>query len=160
MAAEAAGVPGQHFAMHNTAAGQDFAQSGRRGFWSGQHGIPSGIDAISDAVVDLLSTGAACDGSAIGAVSRPTIARIESRRGMSDNSCTRLRCHRESGERRARQPRPPVRSLESGTHPRELDEADRHNDSGSDDRSYGPKARGCAELRKARRTWRAERKYG
>ncbi len=68
MTAEAAGVPGQHFAMHNTAAGQDFAQSGKRGFSSGQHGIPSGIDAISDAVVDLLSIGAACDGGAIGAV--------------------------------------------------------------------------------------------
>jgi hypothetical protein len=97
MAAEAAGVQGKHFAMHKTAIGQDFEQSGRAGFWSGQHGMPAGIEAISD--MDASSI-AALDGFAIGAVKRPRIARIESRRHMSEQSCTQLRCHRARRERR------------------------------------------------------------
>lgn len=97
MAADAAEVPGKHFAKHKTGIGQDFEQSGRAGVWSGQHGMPAGIEAISD--LDASSIGAALDGFAIGAVSRPTIAKTESRRDMSEQSCTPLRCHRERGER-------------------------------------------------------------
>lgn len=94
MTAEAVGALGKHFAMHKTAIGQDFAQSGKTGFSSGQHGMPSGMAAISDmASVDASSTAAAFDGLAIGAVRRPTIARIESKRGMSDKSCTDAASH-------------------------------------------------------------------
>lgn len=98
MAAEAAGVPGKHFAMHKTAIGQDFEQSGRVGFWSGQHGMPAGIEAISDMDASSIS---ALDGFAIGAIRRPRIARIESRRYMSEQSCTGEGCHRTRRERRA-----------------------------------------------------------
>jgi hypothetical protein len=75
--------------MHKSAIGQDFEQSGGAGFWSEQQGMPSGIDAIPDIAAIVASPiAAALDGMAIGAVRRPTIARIESRRGMSDKSCT------------------------------------------------------------------------
>lgn len=96
-------MPGKHFAMHRTASGQDFEQSGKAGFSSGQHGIPSGIEAVSDMpAIDASSIAAATlDGVAIGAVRRPKIARIESRREMRDKGCTHLRCHKERGERRA-----------------------------------------------------------
>lgn len=88
--------------MHRIASGQDFAQSGKAGFSSGQHGMPSGIETVSDMpTIDASSIATALDGVTIGAVKRPTIARIESKRGMSDKSCTRIGCHRERGERRA-----------------------------------------------------------
>jgi hypothetical protein len=91
MTAETAGTAGKHFAMHRTASGQNFEQSGKAGFSSGQHGIPSGIEAVSDMLaIDASSIAATLDGVTIGAVRRPTIARIESRRGMSDKNCTRL----------------------------------------------------------------------
>jgi hypothetical protein len=99
---ERAGVPGKHFAMHRIASGQDFEQSGKAGFSPGQHGMPSGIEAVSGVpAIDASSIAIALDGVTIGAVRRPTIARIESRRGMSDKSCTRVGCHRGCGERRA-----------------------------------------------------------
>lgn len=102
MTAEMTGAPGKHFAMHRTASGQDFEQSGMAGFSSGQHGIPSGIEAVSAMpAIDAFSIAATLDGVTIGAVRRPTIARIENRREMSDKGCTHLQCHKDHGERRA-----------------------------------------------------------
>jgi hypothetical protein len=53
------------------------------------------------ATIDAPASAPALDGIAIGAVRRLTIARIESRRVMSDKSCTLVECHGERGERRA-----------------------------------------------------------
>jgi hypothetical protein len=87
--ADTAGEPGKHLAIHKVAIGQDFEQSGKVGFWSGQHGMLSDMEAISDmAVIDASSITAAPHGIAIGTVRRPTTDRIESRRGMSDQICT------------------------------------------------------------------------
>ena len=96
MPAEAVGAPGKHFAMHKTAIGQAFAQSGKAGFSSGQHGMPSDMAAISDMpAIDASSIAAAFDGVAIGAVRRPTIARTESKREMKDQKCTSSASHME-----------------------------------------------------------------
>jgi len=83
--------------MHKVASGQDFEQSGQAGFLCGQQGMLSDVVAISD--IDA-SPVAALVGIASGAVRRPTTARIESRRGMSDQICTALGCHSAPHERR------------------------------------------------------------
>lgn len=104
MTTETAGTAGKHFARHRIANGQDFAQPGRAGFSFGQHGMSAGIEAVSDmAVVEpaiATSIAAALDGAAIGAIRRPAIARIESRRDMNEKSCTSAGCHEERGDRR------------------------------------------------------------
>lgn len=91
----------EHFAMHVAISGQAFWQSGMTGFSGGQHGMPSGMEVISDiSAMDASSIAAALDGAAIGAVRRPTTARAESRRAMSDQRCTPPACHRVPRERR------------------------------------------------------------
>jgi len=103
MTTETAGTAGKHFARHRIANGQDFAQPGSEGFSLGQQGMSSGTDAIPDMpAIDASSIATALDGATIGAVRRPTIARIESRRDMNEKSCTSARCHEERGGRRAR----------------------------------------------------------
>jgi hypothetical protein len=103
--ADAVGVPGNP-PMHKTASGHDFAQPGTVGFPSGQQGMPSGMDVISiDAISDIAdadapSNAAARNGITVGAVRRPTTARIESRRGMSDQSFTMIFSHRMRREKR------------------------------------------------------------
>ncbi|MBN8901796.1 MAG: hypothetical protein J0H57_12240 [Rhodospirillales bacterium] len=94
-AAEKVGATGKHFAAHRSASGQDFEQSGKAGFSLGQHGMASDMEAVSDMpAIGASSIATALDGVAIGAVRRPTIARIESRRGMSDKSCTLYVSHK------------------------------------------------------------------
>lgn len=88
--------------MHKAATGQDFEESGQAGFSCGQQGMLSDMVPISD--IDA-SPIAALDGIAIGAVRRPTIARIESRRGMSDQTCTAVECHSAPHNRRGRNSR-------------------------------------------------------
>jgi hypothetical protein len=89
MKAAAAGPFGKHLAMHKMASGHDFWQSGKAGFWCGQQGIPSAMDAISDIpVANASSTGPALDRIIIEAARRLTIERIESKREKSDESCT------------------------------------------------------------------------
>ena len=107
MTTDTAGTAGKHFARHRIANGQDFAQPGSEGFSFGQHGMSSGIEAVSDMpaiapAIDASLIVAALDGAAIGAIRRPAIARIESRRDMNKKSCTSAGCHDERGGRRAR----------------------------------------------------------
>jgi hypothetical protein len=95
MKADAAGATGKQVAMHKTASGQDWRQSGRLGFWSGQHRMPSGIATTSSttAAIGPRSPAAAADGDAIGETRRLMIARIESRREANDQRCTALLSH-------------------------------------------------------------------
>lgn len=85
--------------MHKAASGQAFEQSGQAGSLCGQQGMLSDVDAAWDLDASPI---AALDGIAIGAVRRPTIARIESRRGMSDQTCTAIECHSAPHKRRVR----------------------------------------------------------
>jgi hypothetical protein len=101
--ADAAGALGKHLARHRIASGQDFAQSGRTGFSCGQQGMPSAAATISDiSAADASSIAPAPDDVIIGEVRRPTIARIESKRGMSDQSCTSRLSHIAHYEKRGR----------------------------------------------------------
>lgn len=94
MNADAAGEFGKHFARHTTASGQDLAQSGRTGFSRGQQGMPSAPVAMSDiSDADASSIAAAPDDAIIGEVTRLTIARIESMRGMNDRIRTSSSSH-------------------------------------------------------------------
>lgn len=99
--AAARGEPGKHFAMQRTAVGQAFEQSGPAGCWSGQHGMPSGREAMSGmAAIEASAIAPAPDGITIGAARRLAIARTESKRDMSDKNCTQVTCHRARGARR------------------------------------------------------------
>lgn len=81
--------------------GQSFWQSGIAGFSVGQHGISSGMEAISDiAAMEAPSIIVALDGMAIGATRRPTTARAASRRAMNDRICTAAECHMLGPQRR------------------------------------------------------------
>jgi hypothetical protein len=94
MKADAGRAPGRQLAMHNTASGHDFGHSGTAGFWSGQQGIRSDIEAPSDvAVIWSAPIAIAADGVTTGAINMLTIARMNSRRGMRDQSFTPTRCH-------------------------------------------------------------------
>lgn len=91
----------KHMNLHIAISGQAFWQSGMTGLSGGQHGMSSGMEVISDiSAMDASSIAAALDGAAIGAVRRPTTARAESRRAMSDQRCTPPACHRVRRERR------------------------------------------------------------
>ena len=92
--ADAGRVPGRQLTVHRTASGQDFEQSGSAGLSFGQQGMPSGMDAISDAALigaDVIAI--ADDGTTAGAIKRLKIARIESRRGIGDQTFTRGASH-------------------------------------------------------------------
>jgi len=91
---EAAGAVGKPNTMQRTANGQDWRQSGKLGFWSGQHCMPSGIATTSSAVaIRADAPVAAADGDANGATSRLAITMIESRREARDQMCTVLLSH-------------------------------------------------------------------
>lgn len=64
----------------STASGQSLAQSGTAGLSSGQHGMPSGIDAIACAVI----AGVADEAAAMGPVTSPKRASARSRRLAND----------------------------------------------------------------------------
>jgi hypothetical protein len=101
---EAAGALGKHLAKHRTANGQDLAQSGRAGFCCGQQGIAS---AMLPPISDISAVGASSVTIAprvviIGPVRRLTTAMIESKRGMSDQSCISGLSHIVRLEKRGR----------------------------------------------------------
>lgn len=102
--AATAGAPGKHLAPHATDSGQDdFGQSGGQGFWSGQQGMPCDTEARSDiAAIGPDSIALATDGVTVGAIKKLTIAKIESRRGNSDQSFTDQLCHRTRRKKRRR----------------------------------------------------------
>ncbi len=92
--AAVAGALGKHLAAHKVARGQDFWQSGTECFWSGQQGMPSGMDAIPTiSVIGSAVAIAAADGVIVGAVKRLAIARIERRRRNKDQGFTAATWH-------------------------------------------------------------------
>lgn len=78
--------------MQSTANGQSFAHSGITGWWSGQQGMSSGIDAISGAAIAHT-----VDGAAIGANTSAKRASGSKRRLKGDNSFIDPRCHSAEG---------------------------------------------------------------
>lgn len=70
--------------VQRTAIGQPLAQSGFAGFWPGQQGMPSGIEAMASAAM----TGTAAD-AAIGAATNPISANTKKARPMADQNFMR-----------------------------------------------------------------------
>lgn len=103
MKADAGREPGRQLAMHKTASGQDFEQSGSAGFSFGQQGMLSDIvEAISDvAAIGSDAIAIADDGTTVGAIKRLKTARIESRRGISDQRFTHTASHMVQRKRSA-----------------------------------------------------------
>jgi hypothetical protein len=75
-------------------------QSGSAGFSCEQHGIPSVMDAMSS-IAGTDAAAIATDGAAIGAISRLTTARIESRRGRRGQNFTIAISHMLQCKKRA-----------------------------------------------------------
>jgi hypothetical protein len=83
----------KQFIIH-AASAQDVWQSGTDCFSWGQQFMSSPMDDMSAiAAIEAAPPIAAADGITIGAVERPTIARTESRRKMSDQSFNRSAFH-------------------------------------------------------------------
>jgi hypothetical protein len=86
--------------MHKAAKGQDLGQSGTAGFSCEQQGIPPDMDAMSS-IAGVDTAAIATDGTATGAISRLTTARIESKRGRRSQNFTTsishiLRCKKRA----------------------------------------------------------------
>jgi hypothetical protein len=74
--------------MQRAANGQSFKQSGTAGWSSGQHGMSTGINAISGAAIAHV-----LDGAAIGASTSAKRASGSRRRLKGDHSLISPRCH-------------------------------------------------------------------
>ncbi|WP_157158679.1 hypothetical protein [Bradyrhizobium sp. WSM1253] len=90
MKADAGREPGRQLAVHRTASGQDFEQSGCAGFSLEQQGMLSDIDAISDVVAIWAAPIVLAD-------DRPTVGaikRLKDRKHREQAGDKRPRLHR------------------------------------------------------------------